>query len=317
MKLSFRYLEDMLGISRQTFYHNARRGNIPVSGDDRYEVDEKDILAIRKKFGLPADPLNKVVSVMMQKGGVGKTVIANALGVRAAIDGRKTLIIDLDSQSDQLKCMGMDDVDVEKSTYHVLIDGLDPRKAILKTSYNNLDIMPADEIDMPALDLALSNKLVKREEILRNVCKSLQETYDIIVLDCPPNFGITHQLSIIASDIVLIPIQATLHNLKAFDKFLARYNEIKNSYNLEQKAWVFPNFFNKSFAHDARVISVLTENYNDEFIRDEEDHIVIKQTQEFKKAMDEDRTIWDTSRWTGVKNDINRLYNAVIYGDKV
>ena len=170
----------------------------------------------------------KIVAIANQKGGVGKTTTAVNLGVALAEKKLRVLLIDLDPQANATSGLGMQDVEGE-SIYDSLIGGTSVADKILPTRIDNLFIVPAD------LDLAgVEVEIARMPDHLRRLAKTLStfrsdETFDLVLLDCPPSLGILMTNALAAADEILTPIQCEFFALEGLVKIVRVVEQVRDS----------------------------------------------------------------------------------------
>jgi len=160
----------------------------------------------------------KVVAVMNQKGGVGKTTTTCNLGAAFARRGVRVLVIDLDPQA-HLSLHLSHDVNAGTPTiYEVLVESLPIEQAVVATSSPGLSLLPA-HIDLASAELELAGE-IGRETLLRNALAELASrgTHDLVLIDCPPSLGLLSLNGLTASDEVLIPLQAEFFALHGISR---------------------------------------------------------------------------------------------------
>ncbi|UBM60659.1 AAA family ATPase [Marinilongibacter aquaticus] len=175
--------------------------------------------------------MGKIVSIVNQKGGVGKTTTAINLSASLAILDYKVLIIDTDPQANAGSGLGIDSKEHEHNIYSSLIGESDIKKCILSTEIPNLDVIPS-HIDLAGFELEIVNQ-VAREYILKELIQPLKSDYDFIFIDCSPSLGLMVINSIVASDSVLIPVQCEYFALEGIAKLQNTVDIIKKRLNPE------------------------------------------------------------------------------------
>jgi chromosome partitioning protein len=170
----------------------------------------------------------KIVAIANQKGGVGKTTTAVNLGVALAEKRLRVLLIDLDPQANATSALGMQEVEGE-SIYESLLGGVSIADKILPTRLDNLFLIPAD------LDLAGAEiEIARMPEHLTRLSKTLStfrsdETFDLVLLDCPPSLGILMTNALAAADEILTPIQCEFFALEGLVKIVRVVEQVRDS----------------------------------------------------------------------------------------
>lgn len=169
----------------------------------------------------------RIISIVNQKGGVGKTTSAVNLSTAFAMMGRKTLLIDLDPQGNASTGFGISDR--SKSIYNVLIDECEIKDAIMPTDIDDLSIISSN-VDLSGCEVELANA-TDREFILKDKIKDLIYDYDYIIVDCPPSLGLLTINALAAIDVILVPMQCEFFALEGLSHLLTTLELVKNSVN--------------------------------------------------------------------------------------
>lgn len=172
--------------------------------------------------------MGTIISIINQKGGVGKTTTAVNLSAYLADKGKKTLLIDEDSQGNSTSGLSRS-VTFEKSLYYVLLNDTSPGEAVVKTAVRKLHLLPAS-IDLAGAEIEIA-PLAERESLLKRKIEPLREQYDYIIIDCPPSLGLMTLNALVASDSIIIPIQAEFYALEGLSQLVKTVQVVSRRMN--------------------------------------------------------------------------------------
>lgn len=167
--------------------------------------------------------MGKVISLINQKGGVGKTTTSINLSASLAVLGKKVLLIDLDPQCNATTGVGLNKGEIEKSVYNVFNNTATIEETIMKTKYKNMYVLPAN-INLAGIDIELEQNRMNMEgsksERLKTQIDRVKNDFDFIIIDCPPALGIITTNALTASDSVIIPVQCEFFALEGITQLL-------------------------------------------------------------------------------------------------
>lgn len=171
----------------------------------------------------------KVISVVNQKGGVGKTTSAVNLAAAVGARGKRVLLVDIDPQGNTTSGYGISRKNLTATSYDILINSAPASSAVVKTKFAGVDIIPSNmnlagaEIELAAMD--------GRESLLKNALMELDGSYDYMFFDCPPSLGLITLNALTASDSFLVPIQCEYYALEGLSQLMATVRTVKRMYN--------------------------------------------------------------------------------------
>lgn len=171
--------------------------------------------------------MSRIISVLNQKGGVGKTTSTINLAAAIAKSGKSVLIIDLDPQANATSGIGVDKNSVNASIYDILTSQKPASDTILKTRIDNLSIIPATT-SLAAAEQELVS-VMSRESVLKSTLENL--VFDYVIIDCPPSLGLLSINALVASDSVLIPVQAEFYALEGLGLLMQTIQRVQKGLN--------------------------------------------------------------------------------------
>ncbi len=173
--------------------------------------------------------MSKIIAVCNQKGGTGKTTTSINLSVYLALEGHRVLLIDSDPQGNSTSGLGIDKNSIEKSLYHILINHVEAKDVVLKTKVENLFLIPSN-IDLIGAEVELVEE-AQREIRLKRSLDAIKDTFDYVVIDCPPSLGLLTLNSLVAATSVIIPVQCEYYALEGLGQLTKTINLIKENLN--------------------------------------------------------------------------------------
>ena len=173
--------------------------------------------------------MGKIIAVVNQKGGVGKTTTTVNLTSAVGAIGKRCLLVDLDPQGNATSGVGIDKRQSAVSVYELLIGKADAESAVKSTPFRNVDVLPSS-IQLAGAEIEVV-ELGRRESRLKAVLAALRERYDYIFIDCPPSLGLLTLNGLCAADTLLVPIQCEYYALEGLSQLMATVRQVKRLYN--------------------------------------------------------------------------------------
>ena len=173
--------------------------------------------------------MGKILGIVNQKGGVGKTTTAINLAACLALDGLKILIADCDPQANASSGLGVQRDDNRNSIYDVLMGDVPAAQVLLPTEIANLTLLPGSK-NLTGANIELANA-DDRALRLRQALESIQGNYDLIVLDCPPALDLLTLNSLAAADSLIVPMQAEYFALEGISELVSTLERVRAAFN--------------------------------------------------------------------------------------
>ncbi len=204
----------------------------------------------------------KIIAFANQKGGVGKTTSAVNIAASLGLMGKKTLLVDLDPQGNATSGVGIPKRSLKGTVKEVLTGETDIKQVVLTTNYQNLSIVPTN-VTLSGAEFDLYND-EGSEYNLKDAFKNVSDEYDYIIIDCPPSLGMLTINAFVASDGILVPMQAEFYAVEGLSQLISTTKRIKKLYNEDlQIVGILITMYNKRLLLSMQVMDELQKYYPD------------------------------------------------------
>ena len=173
--------------------------------------------------------MGRIIALVNQKGGVGKSTTAVNLGAALAVQGRRVLVVDTDPQGNTTTGLGVEKAHLTHDVYHVLMHEIPLERVVVQTEIENLRLVPAT-INLAGADVELVAAL-SRETRLRQALLPVAAGYDFVLLDTPPSLGLLTINALTAADDCIIPVQAEFYALEGLAQLTGVIWRVRDALN--------------------------------------------------------------------------------------
>lgn len=208
----------------------------------------------------------KIIAFANQKGGVGKTTSAVNIAASLGLYGKKTLLVDLDPQGNATSGVGIPKRSLKGTIKDVLVGEMDIKNVVLPTNYQNLWVIPTN-VSLSGAEFDLYND-EGSEYNLKDAFKSITGDYDYIIIDCPPSLGMLTVNAFVASDGIIVPMQAEFYAVEGLSQLISTTKRVKKLYNEDLNiVGILITMYNKRLLLSMQVMDELQKYYPDKLFQ--------------------------------------------------
>lgn len=254
-----------------------------------------------------------VIAITNQKGGVGKTTTAINLGAALAEMGHYTLLCDLDPQGGLSLGLGLAAHDLDLTIYNILTDSRIPIAGIIHHLRPHLDLLPSN-IDLAVAEFQLIAQL-EREFILREAIANIRNTYEYIILDCPPSLNLLTVNALTAADAILVPLQVEYFALRGLEQLMDVVSRVRRRLNPDLEViGIVPTMVDVRRTNDQQILQEVTKAYPEMLL-----DVYVKESIRFAESPRQQRSILELDPEHDGARAYRKLAKLVLqhYGDMV
>ena len=302
----------LLGVSKAVIYKWEKEGKINKAkrikrGKTMYRYyTADDIRDHRLKMNLQKPMAQKRKQLFLNfKGGTGKSVISSNYGYRLSQHGFKVLMIDLDPQGHLTKCLGLNPESFAKTLFDVIINKSPIQSVITSTRLPTLDVIPAN-LGLSPIELSLTS-IHARDYKLRRAIADIEDAYDVIILDAPPNIGLLNLNAILSVNDILVPVLADFLSYDGLKILFETLSDIEDDFEyILENIYIFLNRFNESMNISIRSRDAIQKNYSEYLCE-----TLIRQNTTLSDATARGESIFELAPNSRAAHDINKLVNEI------
>ena len=199
----------------------------------------------------------KIMAIVSQKGGVGKTSLALNLGNELAEAGKRVLIVDFDPQADLTACAGFERDEERPTSYDAMLEPHEAPDCVVKIS-EGFYLLPADE-ELSGAELEFGHNPAHRNTRLKAVMTYIADDYDYILIDCPPSLGFCTANALVAANEILVPLQCEHLALRALENLFNIVQESMRENKRLRIAGVVPTFYDRRNSLSSEIVEAARE----------------------------------------------------------